>query len=492
MDAEQDEVSSYETPLKNVNVSMMIARRRMFLLAIVAAIGTFYLVFAWRTFVLHYYPSPPLFYDETDSFADWLNACSWTERSDRYTKWQSLYTPFAHLTCWFFSRIAGFIPLDWYAGWRQFSLGSRLVLLLHIGIWFSILAPLKPFKSVAENGRHSIFLFRLKRFPFKVLTFFSYGSLYSFERGNLLSICFLIFLASFRISYFPLARQLIFQDLLLAVGASIKPYMVLFSNYGWNFRRLLQTICFIPAFQLVAVLIIGAPGIENLPSNLAYFSNDNAITDVLARALNTFTFKSYSDLVTLVSYGQSDELLVYRLRFFLDLFYGAGLSLFVVLTVFGVRCLLQSWKYVSVRRSCTPGASVDPLVSSIVPSCVMTFVYLSCAQGSGAYVILFAIATLLWLEEETGLISGSPLLLSLYFVSICAFDMPWSTVKSYSCGDFLQPFLTELLGISFACLGVYVGVFSLLRPLLVLLFGIVLFMRMFNILRLRNRSLNIC
>lgn len=491
MDAEHDDGSNYETPAKDVIASKAAGRRRIFLLAIAAAIGAFYLVFAWRTFVLQYYPSPPFFYDEGDSLADWLNTCSWTERSDRYTTWQSLYTPFSHLTCWLFRPLTGFIPLEWFNGWRQFSLGSRLVLLLHIGLWFSILAPLKPYNSMGDNSHHSICLYRLKQFPFKVLTLFSYGSLYSFERGNLLSICFVLFLASFRIGYLPLARPLI-QDLLLAVGASIKPYMVLFSNYGWNAKRLLRTICFAGVLQLVAVLIIGAPGIENMPSNLAFFSKNNAITDVLTRALNTFTFKGYLDLIKLVSYGQSDEIFAYRLTFMLNLLYGIGVSLFVVLAVLGARCLLQTWKYVSIHRSCKPSTPVDPLMSSIAPSCVMTFVYLVQAQGSGAYVILFPIATLLWLEEETSLISSSPLLLSLYFVSICAFDIPWSTAKSYSCGFPFKPLLTEIFGQSYTCLGSYVGVFSVLRPLLALLFGIALFMRIFNILRLRNRALKIC
>lgn len=466
-------------------------RRRIFILAIAAAIGVFYAVFAWRTFVLHYYPSPPFFYDEVDSLSDWFHTCYWTERSDRYTTWQSLYTPFSHLSCWLFRPFNGSIPFEWLNGWRQFSLNSRLVVLLHIGLWFSILAPLKPCNSMGDIGHHPIFLFRLKQFPFKILTLFSYGSLFSFERGNLLSICFVLFLASFRIGYLPLASGLI-QDLLLAVGASIKPYILLFSNYGWNIRRLLKTICVVGALQLVAILILGAPGIENIPSNIAFFSKDNSIQDVLTRALNTFTFKGYLDLIKLVSYGQSDEILAYRLTFILNLLYGISVSLFVVMALLGVRCLLQTWKYVSIHRSSKPSAPVDPLMSSIVPSCVMTFIYLVQAQGSGAYVILFPIATLLWLEEETSLISSSPLLLTLYFVSICSFDMPWSTVKSYSCGWFIKPLLTELFGQPFTCLGIYVGVLSVLRPLLVLLFGIALFMRIFNILRLRNRALKIC
>ena len=488
MDAKQNESSGYVLPAKGIVESKSLGRRRIFLMAIFSAIGFFYLVFAWRTFVLHYYPSPPFIYDEGDSLADWLNTCSWTERSDRYTTWQSLYTPFSHLTCWLFRPFTGIIPLQWFNGWRQFSPGSRLVTLLHIALWLSILVPLKPYMP---KSRQSVGIYRLKQFPFKLLTLLSYGSLYSFERGNLLSICFILFLASFRIAYLPLARPLI-QDLLLAVGASIKPYMLLFSNYGWNAKRLLKTICLVGVFQLVAVLIIGAPGIENMPSNLAFFSKTNSITDVIARALNIFTFKGYVDLAKLVSYGMPDETLAFRLNFMLNTFYCIGFSLFVVLLVLGMRCLLQTWKYASVQRACNPSVPVDPLMVSIAPSCVMTFIYLVQAQGSGAYVILFPIATLLWLEEEASLISSSPLLLSLYFVSICAFDMPWSTAKSYSCGWPMKPLLTEIFGQSFSCLGIYVGVLSVLRPLLVLMFGIALFMRIFNILRLRNRALKIC
>ncbi|MEB3199265.1 MAG: hypothetical protein VKK62_01900 [Synechococcaceae cyanobacterium] len=470
--------------------SRQLSTRRLLLVLLTAGIGVFYLVFAWRTFVLHYYPSPPLFYDEGDSLADWLNACAWSERTDRYTKWQSLYTPFSHFTCSLFSAVLGVIPVDWTTGWRQFSLSFRLVLLLHLLLWFSILLPLKPCTPPSAGQGPGLLQIRLRRLPFKLLTLLSYGALYSFERGNLLSLCFLLFLLSFRLAYSPQLHSRL-QPLLLGLGAAIKPYMLLFSTYSWRLGGLLQALAVAVGLQLAAVVLAGAPGLENLPANLDYFGRDNDVSDVLTRTLHSFSFKSYLDLHKLVAYGEADTFRADQLHLLLDGLYGLSLALFLLTGILGLQCLRSSWRQQRLRRR-QDASSSDPLLSGVIPSCVLVFLYLLQAQASGAYVVLFLIAALLCLEEETGMICRSPLLLSLYFLAICAFDMPWSTAKSFSCGSLSlqiqhRPLLSELLGTPFTCLGTYVGPLSLARPLLTLLFGLALFAHLLRHLRIQER-----
>jgi hypothetical protein len=121
-----------------------------------------------------------------------------------------------------------------------------------------------------------------------------------------------------------------------------------------------------------------------------------------------------------------------------------------------------------------------------IPSFINVMLFLIFSQSSGAYVILFLLVSIFCIEEETQIISSSPILLSLYFGAVCAFDLPGITSKAYECGIrsisleyFRQiPLLSELSGQQFLCLGTYTGPVALLRPIFFLLFGCMLMLKL--------------
>jgi hypothetical protein len=476
-------------------------RRHRLLLLVIIGIGCFFTLFAFRTFVLHYYPSPPFIYDEGDSLADWTNTCSWSDRTDRYTIWQSLYTPFSHFLCTIANLIFGQIPPDYFASWRQFSPIMKYIVAFHLCIWLTILIPIKPFDSNIS------FRLNLKRyfvtvFPFRLITLLSYAALFSFERGNTLSIAYLFIWLSLRAVYYPSCRVLL-HPILVGAAAAIKPYILIFSLYGRRFSGLVIAFLTVVVLQIIPVLIVGAPGIENLPANLAYFSRENSILDVIAKALNSFSFRSYLDMKKLVHYGVGAELLGVNYDIYLNTLYLFGLFLFLVLIFLAARCLITA---INIDRreliffrssSDTASSNLAPsdqqrynarlvMMRYAVPSFINITVFMIFSQSSGAYVVLFLFVAIFCIEEETFIISRSPILLTLYFMGICAFDLPAFTNKAYDCGlrsisldAFRQiPLISELTGHQYICLGTYIGFVSLARPIFFLLFGCFLLLKL--------------
>ena len=494
-------------------VSDVVRPRKLILLwAIVASIGIFYALFAFRTFILRYYPSPPFIYDEGDTLADWLNTCVWSDRSDRYTAWQSLYTPFAHYICTLSNFIIGEVHPKWYGGWRQFSTVTKWLLIINIGFWLTIILPIKPF-SKDNTFKGSLKRFIIHRFPFKFLTFLSYGALYSFERGNLLSISYVLFWLSFRAVYKPSLR-IACQPILVGIAAAIKPYILMFSLYGRRWSGLVIALITVVVLQIIPVLLVGAPGIENLPANLDYFSRDNKLMDVVSRAVNSLSFKSYLDMKKLAVYGVGMDIKGLNFLLVLDTLYVISVVIFVIMCFLAVRCLLTSIKIdrhqskllLSISADSSTHAGNGRLREQLnsrvvlhryaVPALLFVFVYMMISQSSGAYVVLFLLVPLLCIEEETGIVSSSPILLTLYFLAICAFDMPWLSAKAYECGikfpldDFRQiPLLSEMTGQEFTCMGTFVGPVSLARPFLVLLFACFLILKLRHLIQVDHRAL---
>jgi hypothetical protein len=486
--------------------------RQGLLVMVVIGIGIFYAVFAFRTFVLHYYPSPPLIFDEGDSLADWTNTCAWSDRTDRYTVWQSLYTPFSHFLCTIANLIFGQIPPGYFSGWRQFSLNIKFIVAMHICMWLTILIPIKPFpkdKSLIENLQD----YAIKVFPFRLMTLFSYSALFSFERGNTIGVGYIFFWLSIHLSYYPKLRFLL-HPIMVGAAAAIKPYILLFSLYGRRFAGLMIAFFTVVILQIIPVLIVGAPGIENLPQNLAFYSREFTILNVVSKAIYTFSFNGYRDMKRLVDFGIGSDILGLDYRLYLDILYGISFILFLTFCFLAFRCLLtgintdqQESKLantsavavgsrIAANRSDSYNARLVMLRYAI-PSFINVMIFLIYSQSSGAYVILFLLVSVFCIEEETHIISSSPILLSLYFGAVCAFDLPGVTSKAYECGIrsisleyFRQiPLLSELSGQQFLCLGTYTGPIALLRPIFFLLFSCMLMLKLRKQIRLSHARL---
>lgn len=484
-----------------VATSRLKKQRRRLLVIIVVLIGIFYGLFAIRTFIFHYYPSPPFFYDEGDSLSDWTHTCSWSDRTDRYTTWQSLYTPFSHFICTIANLVFGQIPPDFFAGWRQFSPNMKFITLLHVSIWLTIFLPIKP---VDKGSRASqvIKSYVLKIFPFRLLTFFSYSAMFSFERGNTLSVAYMLIWLSVRAAYHLRLRAFI-HPILVGSAAAIKPYIILFSLYGGRLSGLVVALTTAVLLQIIPVLIVGAPGIENWPANIAYFSKENSIMDVLAKAVHSFSFRSYLDMTKLVHYGIGTELLGVNYEIYLNILFITGAALYALLIVIALRCLTRAIMLnrgetrvvemtTRLDTSCESNevthrrVAREVLLIYAIPMFIIVMVFMVFSQASGPYVILFLLVPIFCIEEETYIISKSPILLSLYFLSICAFDLPALTTKAYMCGVGILaaggargvPLISELTGKQFICLGTFIGPISLARPILFLLFGCFLLLKL--------------
>ncbi len=469
-------------------------KRHILLILIVSAIGCFYMIFAYRTFVLHYYPSPPLFYDEGDSLADWINTCAWSDRTDRYTAWQSLYTPFAHFLCTISNLVAPTLPPNDIMPLRQYNPSIKLILGFHTALWLAIFMPIKPFKRFAGAGKNFID-YMLGYFPFKLLTFLSFTALFSFERGNTLSVGFFLFLLSLRVIYNPVWREVL-HPFLVGIAAAIKPYILMFTLYGRKFKSFIIATVVVAFLQIIPILLVGAPGIENLPANLDYFSNENSIYRIISKVIGTFSFRSFTDMKILIDYGVGRELLAVQWRVMLDFLYFLSISVFALIILLSLRCLMTSInidRHESMLFSKSNSSEYNDrqylaeiewrnsrvaLVRYAIPSFLLISLFLICSQSSGAYVALFLLAPIMLIEEETGIISRSPVLLSLYFGTFVAFDLPALTSKAYECGIRnvpieiyrLIPLLSEQTGHQFLCLGIHIGPLAIARPFLLLVF----------------------
>jgi hypothetical protein len=486
--------------------------RNWLLLLVVCSIGIFYAIFAYRTFVLHYYPTPPFLFDEGDSLADWINTCAWSDRSDRYTAWQSLYTPFSHFICTIANLVFGQVPPGYYSGWRQYSISIKFIVLMHIFLWLTILLPIKPFPAKSSFW-HNFRYYALNVFPLRLLSFFSYSVMFSFERGNTIGVAYLFFWFSIRASYNPRIRYLC-HPLFVGAAAAIKPYILVFSLYGRRFSGLIISFLTVVILQVIPILIVGAPGIENLPENIAFYSKEYSIVNVVVKAVYTFSFNGYRDMKRLVDFGIGSEMLGIDYTLYLSILYSISIVLFCALLFSAIRCSITAIKVDRLESD----SSIQPLLSDhskllsasrdtknsrivllryAIPSFINVMIYMIFSQSSGAYVVLFLLVAIFCIEEETFIISRSPFLLGLYFMAFCVFDLPALSSKAYECGIrsipiiyFRQiPLLSELTGQQFICMGSYIGPAALLRPIFFLLFGVFLLLKLRRHIKLSHHKL---
>ena len=469
-------------------------KNNIFIILVWFLISTFYLLFAYRTFILHIYPSPPFFYDEGDSLADWFNTALWSNRIDKYTTWLSVYPPFAHFVTFLLSHIIGIPDESYMLGWRQFSNQSKLSIIFHIFLWFSILTPitLNFNKSVLCSFRS--FKYYLKsHFIFKVLVLFSYSSLFTFERGNLLSICFVLYLLSFR--YIFLGNKYI-PYIIIGAISSIKPYILLFSNYFFRIKNFILTLIVSTFTTLISLIFYNSDGVNYIFNNLSHFTSYNSLNDILSKTIHSFSFYSYSYYPILVDYGLSGTTTQFDYNFFLNLFSILAKAIFLLTTVLLLSIFLKIYfskgiNFKSIYLSNLFNYKHTCVFYYLLPSLALNFSFVSLSSGSGAYVVMFYLAALLVLEEQTLLISKNPVLLLFFFLAFCIFDFPSLSSNSYNCGSSVLktidyvPLITQITGIKFLCTGKFVGFFSLSRPISFLIFNFLLFykigLRIFNL-----------
>jgi len=459
-------------------------------------IFTFYLIFFYRTFFLKIYPSPPFFYDEGDSLADWYNACAWSFRYDRYTTWQSLYTPFAHLICVISRNFYGTIELDWYKGWRQFSNASFLITFYHILFWLSIFIPIK--KIEASKFIDKLRIYFKERFLFKLIVFFSFAALYSFERGNLLSLCFLCYILSLKFCYYNKLKFI--SPILIGISAAIKPYILFFKIYTFKTKDFWKSILVIIILTIISIVLIGAPGINFLGDNLEYFSNFNSVGDILNKSISIFSYKGYDIIYEkLIDYGFGGTEISFNFKFGIAFLKILSFILFSLSLIFCFRLVIKLNRLSKIENNLFTSTQ-ENLLKHIIPLLILTYYYSSQSISSGAYTILFFLGPLLWLEEETNFITKRALLFFLFILCICMFDMFSLGIKSYSCGSAnsfrlygfdYTPLITQITGILFKCTGKQIGFFSLIRPLAFNLFGLLLFFRLNRITFLNLKSLKV-
>ena len=176
---------------------------------------------------------------------------------------------------------------------------------------------------------------------FRSLSLFSYAALYSFERGNTIGVGYFFFWWSIRLAYNSRLR-LLFHPIFVGAAAAIKPYILLFSLYGRRLSGLLIAFLVVIVLQIIPILIVGAPGIENLPANLAFYSKEFSILNVVAKAIYTFSFNGYKDMKRLVGFGVGSNMLGADYSLYLNLLYGISLVLFCILMILTFRCLMTS------------------------------------------------------------------------------------------------------------------------------------------------------
>ena len=371
----------------------------------------FYFVFFYRTFFLKIYPSPPFYYDEGDTLADWYNACYWSFRYDRYTTWQSLYTPFAHFVCVFFKVFYGTIEEGWYTGWRQFSNSSYLITFYHILFWLSIFIPIK--KIEARKFIDKLKIYFKERFLFKLIVFFSFAALYSFERGNLLSLCFVFYILSFKFSYYKKLSFL--SPILIGLSAAIKPYILFFKINTFKKKDFWKSIFVIILVTIISILFIGAPGINFLGDNLKYFSNFNSVNDVLNKSIFIFSYKGYDVIYEkLIDYGFGGTAISLNFKFGIAILKFLSFTLFLFSIIICVRIALKLIQINKVKKNNLSLTQII-LTKQIIPILILTYYYCSQSLSSGAYTIMFFLAPILWLEEETHFITNRALLFFYLF-----------------------------------------------------------------------------
>ena len=164
---------------------------------------TLSVIYYFYSFVYNGFLPEPLFYNKNDTFMDFYNLQYWTYNENRYTYWQSIYSPFSFVFVTFFTSDNVLNPFDL----RDISFISIAVFLF---IAICLVAYFQSKSMISGNKLLWVYILIMSS-PF----------LFTIERGNLVLYA-LIFL---QISIMNYKNTFIFS-LFLALAVSLKIYLI--------------------------------------------------------------------------------------------------------------------------------------------------------------------------------------------------------------------------------------------------------------------------
>jgi len=187
------------------------------MLAVLASLGWVVAFYAAR----HYLPQPFLF-DTFDTFMDWFNTAYWANRSGAYDVWRSIYPPLSFVFLDLFSIEScyadPFIARD--CDW----VGTTTILLS-----YGLSAALAALAFRRAD--------RVTALPRAVAFGLGFPLLFCLERGNLLLVCLLPFIAA----YGGLATSPFWRSLAIALTINFKPYLIA-PSLAFGIRRQWRTL----------------------------------------------------------------------------------------------------------------------------------------------------------------------------------------------------------------------------------------------------------
>ncbi len=233
----------------------------LFALAVAAGLGWAML----HLYLYHYLPQP-YFYDPTDTWADWFNTSYWAHSKGAYDSWQTIYPPLSFVVLKIFSTpgcaalaLNEFRTCDWIgvgAIHGFFILNVFLIALTYIKVDRRTALP----RSVALAA--------------------GLPMTDGLERGNLIILCFTMFL----LAYGPLVRSARMRWLTAALAINFKVYLIA-SLMPYIFKR--RWLAFEGALlatagvYLVTYAVVGSGTPGQLLENLSEFTGGYQAVNIL-------------------------------------------------------------------------------------------------------------------------------------------------------------------------------------------------------------------
>lgn len=233
----------------------------LFALAVVAGLG-----WAMIHLYLYHYLPQPYFYDPVDTWQDWFNTSLWAHDKGAYDSWQSIYPPLSFVFLKVFStpgcvKLSGneFRTCDW----------------LGVGAMhgFFILNAVLIARIYTKVDRRTAL-------PRAVALAAGFPATYTLDRGNILIVCFTMFL----LAYGPLVRSARLRWLAAALAINFKIYLIA-SIMPYVFKR--RWLAFEGALlatagvYLVTYAIVGSGTPGQLINNLSGFTGGYQAINIL-------------------------------------------------------------------------------------------------------------------------------------------------------------------------------------------------------------------
>ncbi len=258
----------------------------------------FLIIVLSRMLLENIYPSPPLFYDNNDTFMDFFNTCYWTlQKDDTYTSWQSIYPPFAHLICkisYFFigKDNNNFLASGSTADWRE-NIYLVIPFLIMVFTYLTSIVMLIVERCKAIYSFWEIVLFSLS-------IIFSVSNLFLIERGNILMISVMFINIFFILQARKESSQVTYLGaILMSAAAAIKPYLIVTILL---YRKINYFVTFILTFIIlnVAALLIWQPkSPESILINLSGFTGNQDTLLLVSKCFYNFSLSSYKVITDL-------------------------------------------------------------------------------------------------------------------------------------------------------------------------------------------------